>query len=115
MKISHASAIIFAAIASFSASAVAAEDVWMEIARLEASSAADHGYRVYPHGTSLPDLGCAKRDFAEVAFTSDALTVQLMNRTLMAALTASRPIRLYLSGCGTTGRPAYKRVTLQSL
>jgi hypothetical protein len=116
MNISQASVIVVAAIASFSASARAADaDVPMQIARLEASSSADHGFRVYPHGTSLPDLGCAKRDFAEVAFTTDVHVVGLMNKTLMAALAASRPIRLYLSGCGSNGRPAHKHVTLQSL
>ena len=104
------------AIACVSATALGAEleadTSYMTIARLEGSSSADQGFRVYPDGYSLPSVGCAKNDFAEVKFTKNSLEVMTINRTLMGAFTAGRKVQFHLKGCGVTGRPAYTSVSI---
>lgn len=105
------------AIACASASALAAEleadTSYFTIARLEGSSSSDHGFRVYPDGYTLPSVGCAQNDFAEVKTTASNLhEVMTINRTLMGAFTAGKKVQFHLKGCGATGRPAYTSVSI---
>ncbi len=110
--------LILAAAASISATALAAsqDTDYFKIGRLEGSSGASDSFRVYPVNYSLPtNQGCAKSDFAEIHTTAPLMGEKaLMTKSLMAAFTASRKVKLLLDGCGVTGRPAYRIVTLDA-
>ena len=106
--------LLLAAVLS-SATAFAYEDtVFFAIGRLEASSSASGGYRVYPIGYALPNpQGCGNADFAEVQSTGPTVTEKgLMGRALMAAFLAGKKVKLRLDGCGPNDRPAYRIVSL---
>jgi len=108
--------LILGAIASLSASALAAyEDTeYFTIARLEASTESSGGYRIYPRDYSLPTgQGCDNTDFAEIRqdLVEDR---EMMQHTLLAAFMSGRKVKLRLESCGLTRRPAYRIVTLQS-
>lgn len=107
-----------AAIATVSASAFAAyqDTDYFTIGRLEGSSAASDSFRVYPQNYALPtSQGCAKSDFAEIQKTGPLMGEKaLMTKTLLAAFTASRKVKLRLDGCGANGRPAYRIVTIDA-
>ncbi len=109
--------LIIAAVASVSATALAYQDTaYFTIGRLDGSSAASDSFRVYPSNYSLPTTqNCAKSDFAEVQTVGPLLGEKaLMTKTLMAAFTAGRKVKLRLDGCGVSGRPAYRIVTLDA-
>ncbi len=111
-------ALSVATLLSISATALAYQDTdYFKIGHLEASSDSRNGYRVYPaSGYALPtNQGCAKTDFAEMAGITDASVTEavIMNNTLLAAFMAARKVKLRLDGCGHTGRPKYRIVSLE--
>lgn len=111
-------ALTVAAFLSVSATALAYQDTgYFKIQKIEASSDSSNGYRVYPGGGyALPtNQGCAKTDFAEMQGLIDVSPGEavIMNNTLLAAFMAGRRVKLRLDGCGPTGRPRYRIVTLE--
>jgi hypothetical protein len=103
-----------AGILSTAATAFAYVDTdYFVIERLEASTDASEGYRVYPQSYSLPtNQGCSNHSFAEMHETSTAAERELINRTLLSAFLAGKKVKLRLDGCGVAGRPRFRIVTL---
>jgi len=121
-------ALIATSIMATSATALAYTDTsYFTIGRLVMTTDRT-GYRVYPaRGYSLPtSQGCTYSDYAEMVDLFEIKKVQgfnvyttspeaaLMNHTLLGAFMAGRKVKLRLDGCGDTGRPKYRIVTLGS-
>lgn len=104
-----------AAVLAVTATALAYSDTsYFTILRLEASSSSSDGYRVYPSGYSLPTEGCGSATFAEVHAGPTAAEKDLMSRTLLSAFLSGKQVKLRLDGCGISGRPAYRIVTISN-
>jgi hypothetical protein len=107
------------ALTSISATAFAYTDTaYFRIGRIEGAVGSSSGYRIYPKaGYALPtDQGCAKSDYAEMNGVTQGTVTEaiIMNNTLLAAFMSGRSVKLRLDGCGRTGRPNYRLVSMVS-
>jgi len=117
MKIGSMSACVAGAalfgILSVAATALAAS--WGSYGKITHLETTDSGYRVYTTSTSNPN-GCSAADYVEPHSSNQPAEIDLINKTLLAAMLAGKEVRFYLStnDCGSTGRPAYAAVRVRN-